>query len=89
MYVELQADCFAGAGPSTSPRVTALPLRLSDDDLDHALAGFLELRDPSGVDGGDAGAHGNAGFDAWRVPRGFEKGARVCHDYTTNPPEVT
>src|SRR5262249_17207804 len=89
VYVELQADCFAGAWAQHVARGGARPQRLSEDDLDHALAGFLELRDPSGVDGGDAGAHGNAFDRVGAFQDGLEDGARACHDYATNPPQVT
>jgi predicted metalloprotease len=89
VYLELQADCFAGAWAGHVAHGDDTSLRLSEDDLDHALAGFLELRDPSGVDGGDAGAHGNAFDRVGAFQNGFEDGARVCRDYATNPPEVT
>jgi len=89
VYVELQADCFAGAWAKHVADGDGTSLRLSEDDLDHALAGFLELRDPSGVDGGDAGAHGNAFDRVGAFQDGIEGGARACRDYATNPPEVT
>ena len=83
VYVELQADCFAGAWAQHVANGDGTSLRLSDDDLDHALAGFLELRDPSGVDGGDAGAHGNA-FDRVGVFQdGIDGGARACRNYAS------
>ena len=89
VYVELQADCFAGAWAQHVANGDGTSLRLSDEDLDHALAGFLELRDPSGVDGGDAGAHGNAFDRVGAFQDGIEGGARACRNYATNPPEVT
>jgi predicted metalloprotease len=89
VYVELQADCFAGAWAQHVANGDGTSLRLSEDDLDHALAGFLELRDPSGVDGGDAGAHGNAFDRVGAFQDGIEGGARACRTYATDPPEVT
>jgi predicted metalloprotease len=89
VYVELQADCFAGAWAQHVAKGQASSLQLSADDLDHALAGFLELRDPSGVDGGDAGAHGNAFDRVGAFQDGLEDGATACRDYATDPPEVT
>ncbi|MFO1537156.1 MAG: neutral zinc metallopeptidase [Actinomycetota bacterium] len=89
VYLELQADCFAGAwaGRVASGRDT--DLRLSTDDLDRALAGFLDLRDPSGTEGGEDGAHGNAFDRASAFQDGFLGGARVCRAYETDPPDVT
>ena len=89
VYLELQADCFAGSWARHVATGDGTSLRLSDDDLDRALAGFLELRDPSGVDGGDPGAHGNAFDRVGAFQQGFEDGAQVCRGYATNPPEVT
>ena len=89
VYVELQADCFAGAWAQHVADGDGTSLNLSEDDLDHALAGFLELRDPSGVDGGDAGAHGNAFDRVGAFQDGLEGGAQTCRRYATDPPEVT
>ena len=62
---------------------------MNDDDLDTALAGLLQLRDPSGVDGSQDGAHGN-GFDrVGAFQDGYEGGAETCADYQNNPPTVT
>src|SRR5262245_7932354 len=88
VYMEQQADCFAG---SWSAHVASgeSDLHLADADLDTALAGFLQLRDPSGVDGSQQGAHGN-GFDRVRAFQdGYEGGAEVCADYANDPPRVT
>jgi len=89
VYLEQQADCFAGSwarhvASSTDPNV-----HLSKDDLDTALAGLLALRDPSGIDGSQDGAHGN-GFDRVSAFQdGYEGGAQACADYQNNPPTVT
>ena len=52
VYVELQADCFAGAWGRHVATSTDSGVHLSTADLDAALAGFLQLRDPSGIDPG-------------------------------------
>ena len=85
VYMEQQADCFAGAWAAH----VAADGRLAQSDLDSALVGLLALRDPSGVDGGDDGAHGN-GFDRVRAFQdGFEGGAATCAAYQDDPPAVT
>lgn len=87
--IELQADCFAGAWTRHVAEGDDTDLVLSDDDLDRALSGFLDLRDPSGTDGGDPGAHGNA-FDRVRAfDDGLTGGAETCRGYETDPPDVT
>ena len=64
-------------------------VHLSKDDLDNALAGLLTLSDPSGIDGGEDGAHGN-GFDrVGAFQDGYEGGAETCAAYESNPPAVT
>ena len=64
-------------------------MHLAKSDLDTALAGLLALRDPSGIDGSQDGAHGN-GFDRVSAFQdGFEGGAATCADYENNPPTVT
>jgi predicted metalloprotease len=88
IYMEQQADCFAGAWTAHVASGDS-SLSLADDDLDTALAGLLQLRDPSGIDGSQDGAHGN-GFDrVGAFQDGFEGGARACADYENNPPTVT
>jgi predicted metalloprotease len=85
VYMEQQADCFAGAWAAH----VASDGRLVGSDLDSALVGLLGLRDPSGTDGAQDGAHGN-GFDRVRAFQdGFEGGATVCADYQNHPPTVT
>lgn len=89
VYTELQADCFAGAWARRIATGSGTRLRLSDDDLDRALAGFLALRDPSGVDGRQEGAHGNAFDRVSALQDGLEGGADACRAYGSRPPEVT
>jgi predicted metalloprotease len=89
VYTELQADCFAGSWARHIARGEGTDLRLSADDLDRALAGFLDLRDPSGTDGGEPGAHGNAFDRVSAFQDGLTGGATTCKRYETDPPEVT
>jgi predicted metalloprotease len=89
VYIELQADCFAGAWAQRVEAGNAPGLRMSDDDVDRALAGFLELRDPSGTDGGAMGAHGNTFDRVSAFQDGLLGGADACRDYESEPPEVT
>ena len=85
VYMEQQADCFAGAWAAH----IAQNGRMAESDLDSALAGLLGLRDPSGIDGSQDGAHGN-GFDRVRAFQdGFEGGASTCANYAKNPPTIT
>src|SRR4051794_30588259 len=89
VYMEQQADCFAGAWAQHVAGSDDSDVHLSKDDLDNALAGLLTLSDPSGIDGGQDGAHGN-GFDRVNAFQdGYEGGAQACADYENNPPDVT
>lgn len=89
VYLEQQADCFAGAWARHVADSTDENVHLSEDDLDTALAGLLTLSDPSGVDGAQDGAHGN-GFDrVGAFQDGYEGAAAACADYQNQPPAVT
>lgn len=88
VYLEQQADCFAGAWADHVASGDS-QLSLSSDDLDRALAGLLQLSDPVGVDASQDGAHGN-GFDRVSAFQdGVENGASTCAAYQTDPPDVT
>ena len=89
VYMEQQADCFAGSWAQHVADSADANEHLSQSDLDSALAGLLTLSDPSGIDGTQDGAHGN-GFDRVSAFQdGYEGGAKVCADYQNNPPAVT
>ena len=89
VYIELQADCFAGAWARHVADGDHTDLRLSEDDLDRALSGFLDLRDPSGTEGGQQGAHGNAFDRVSAFQDGLTGGTSACRGYETSPPDVT
>ena len=88
IYLEVQADCFAGSwAQHVEDDDVSLPIE--DLDRDIALAGFLEFRDPPGVDPSQQGAHGNAFDRVSAFQDGFEDGTDRCAAYEENPPEVT
>jgi predicted metalloprotease len=89
VYLESQADCFAGAWAHHVAASDNSDIHLSTSDLDSALAGLLTLSDPSGIDSSQDGAHGN-GFDRVSAFQdGYEGGASACADYQNNPPALT
>src|SRR5262249_28255100 len=88
VYLEQQADCFAGAWAGHVASGDS-SLSVSAGDLDRALAGMLQLSDPVGVDSSQDGAHGN-GFDRVSAFQdGVEGGASACAAYANNPPTLT
>jgi predicted metalloprotease len=81
ILTELQADCFAGAWTRDVERGGSEFFEVGVDDLDKAIAGFLELRDGVGVAAADPAAHGT-GFDRiGSFVDGFERGLEHCADY--------
>ncbi|HEU5308894.1 MAG TPA: neutral zinc metallopeptidase [Acidimicrobiia bacterium] len=89
VYMEQQADCFAGAWAQHVADSEDANVHLSSSDLDTALAGLLTLSDPSGIDGSQDGAHGN-GFDrVGAFQDGYEGGAKTCAAYQQHPPAIT
>jgi predicted metalloprotease len=78
---EQQADCFAGAFTAHVAEGGSDVLAVSVDDLDLAVAGFLQLRDEPGTPTGDVTAHGS-GFDrVGAFQDGFLHGAERCAEY--------
>ena len=81
VLLELQADCFAGAWSRDVEEGNSEFFELTLDDLDKAVAGFLELRDGVGVAAEDPAAHGT-GFDRiGSFVEGYEQGAEHCATY--------
>lgn len=80
VYLEQQADCFAGAWTKWVDDGDSPNLSLSPGSLDAALGGMLEFRDEPGTNPNDPAAHGS-GFD--RV-RAFGMGLpRACRPAST------
>lgn len=78
---EQQADCFAGAFTAHVNDGESDVLNVSIDDLDRAVAGFLQLRDQPGTSIADPSAHGS-GFDRiGAFQDGFLNGAERCAEY--------
>ena len=78
VYSETQADCFAGAWAGWVLDGNAKNFRISGDEVDTSLTGYLQLRDPDGADSNDPGAHGN-GFDRIAaLADGIQYGASFC-----------
>ncbi len=77
IMTELQADCFAGAWTADVAEGNSEYFELTLDDLDKAIAGFLELRDGVGTAADDPAAHGT-GFDRiGAFTEGFEQRPRA------------
>ena len=89
VYFEQQADCFAGAWAQHVADSDDANVHLSRATSTPRSPDLLTLSDPSGIDGGQDGAHGN-GFDRVSAFQdGYEGGAQACADYQNNPPAVT
>ncbi|MGH3580940.1 MAG: neutral zinc metallopeptidase, partial [Mycobacterium sp.] len=83
---ELQADCFAGAWARHAKDDKVF--EVTSGELDTALAGILDLRDPVGTDKLDPSAHGS-GFDrVGAFQDGFDNGLQRCKDYRDDDPMV-
>lgn len=83
---ELQADCFAGAW-SRHAQDDGI-FEVSSGELDTALAGILDLRDPVGTEKLDPSAHGS-GFDRVSAFQdGFDNGLDRCKEYRDDEPMV-
>ncbi len=87
--LELQADCFAGSWAADAGAAGRLTF-FDDgtDDLDDAIAGFLDLRDTVGVTALNPQAHGT-GFDRVSAFQdGYELGPGACVTYEEDPPQT-
>ena len=87
VFLEQQADCFAGAWAAHVARGESASLTFGDSEIRSGLIAMVEVKDPVevGVSVFDASAHGSA-FDrvgAFQV--GFVEGASRCAQLIDNP----
>lgn len=81
VYVELQADCFAGAWVGHVNKAEKTHFMVDAAVLDQALAGVLFLKDAPGTTADDPMAHGS-GFDrVGAFQDGYLNSASACKDY--------
>ncbi|MEY2569971.1 MAG: hypothetical protein QOE63_321, partial [Acidimicrobiaceae bacterium] len=79
---EQQADCFAGAYTGWVAKGNSSLFELKLSDLDQALGGFLQIRDPVGTDTvNDSSAHGSAFQRINAFEDGLQGGATTCKAY--------
>jgi predicted metalloprotease len=88
IYLEQQADCFAGAWVRWVDDGNSKRLFLRPGNLDTALGGFLDFRDPPGSDPTADGAHGSAFDRIGAFQDGFDGGAQACADYAETLPTI-
>jgi predicted metalloprotease len=85
VYLEQQADCFAGAFLDHTAQ-GGNALQLKPGDLEASLGAMLLLRDAPGQSAADPSAHGSAFDRIGAFQDGFESGAEKCATYFENPP---
>lgn len=87
VYMELQADCFAGAWTGD---VADKPQKVAYDpgDLEDSVAALIDLRDAPGSSPEDSDAHGSAFDRLGAFQDGFTLGPERCAEYVDDPPLV-
>lgn len=89
IYMEQQADCFAGAWAAHIARGESTEISFSDDELKGALNAMIFVRDPAGTTSElDAGAHGSAFDRVGAFGDGFRNGTARCAEYVEIKPTV-
>lgn len=89
IFIELQADCFAGAWAGAVDRGEMAGVVIDPADLDAAVGGLLTFADPLGTPASDPGAHGSAFDRVNAFADGFENGTLECATYLDDPPTTT
>jgi predicted metalloprotease len=88
VYMEQQADCFAGAFLSHVAKA-GNDLHLKAGDLEASIAAMLQLRDAPGSSAEDPSAHGSAFDRIGAFQDGLESGTQKCATYFDDPPVLT
>jgi predicted metalloprotease len=89
VYIELQADCFAGSWAKHIADGQSKAIKFAAGDLDTALAAYLTFRDPVGNAPDDPQSHGDAFDRTSAFQTGFDGGAPACKPLLASPPPVT
>lgn len=86
VFLEQQADCFAGAWTAHVARGESSRLSFGDDDIKGGLSAMVAVKDPTlGEDVFQGQAHGSAFDRVGAFENGFKGGAPACKDMETNP----
>jgi predicted metalloprotease len=81
LWMEQQADCFAGAWTAWIADGNSDNFSVAEDTLDFTIAGFISFSDVAGSSAADQQAHGS-GFDRVSAFQdGYADGAQRCVDY--------
>ena len=88
IYMEQQADCFAGAWIAHLARGENPALPFADADLKNAINGMIQVRDQPGTGATGEAAHGTAFDRVGAFQDGFINGASQCATYPENKPTV-
>jgi predicted metalloprotease len=89
IYIEQQADCFAGTWARHVADGDSKTVKFAPGDLDTALAAYLSFRDPVGFAPDTPQSHGDAFDRVNAFQTGYEKGATACTSFLTSPPPIT
>lgn len=88
IFMEQQADCFAGAWIAHVARGENPGIGFADAELKSAINGMILVRDAPGTGLGDPAAHGTAFDRVGAFQDGFINGAAKCATYPSNPPAI-
>lgn len=88
IYMEQQADCFAGAWIAHLARGENADLTFADAELKGAINGMIQVRDTPGTGLSDPAAHGTAFDRVGAFQDGFINGVSKCATYPDDPPDI-